>query len=375
MEMTPKLPRKSLSLTTRLRNRSSASPSPKTRLKNDINPPTSPIAIPNTNLLGVDATPPHRKFTFNFPYSPSNDVEFSPSSRLSQSSNNSPEVTWRWTQDDPAHTSKSTPNNTNIRELRKKRSLERKEELRRAEIEQRKAIKSKREDVLKKQCEQMELIISKKRSTSKQEEEKKEDFIENKNLSPQGSSVICFKDKENDLFDDSIFENILQVEQKDSKTLLVKESKQLDTVKDTTNDKLDTVTAADPDLNLLLDDSESEGLLLEASQQVESSIEPRESFKEIPIDKDKEKSSNYDFLQDSFDDCFVMVDDDILAAEAKKLKTSFQRYKSMPTDSPTCNQSTKTSQTRTNSVQSSSDSLKIKRYSSSSTIRPNSRFR
>ncbi|XP_055850706.1 uncharacterized protein LOC129915247 [Episyrphus balteatus] len=388
MEVTPKLPRKSLSLTSRLRNPSSASPSPKHHLRRSIDP-SSPISIPNDG--GVEGTPPHRKFTFNFPYSPSNDVDFSPRSMLSQSSNNSPDVTWKWTQDDQSTEttikSRSTPNSTNIKELRKKRSVERKEELRKAELEKRKAIKTKREDVIKKQCEQMELIISKKcAETTKSFVDK--DFVENKKRLSTDSSGFGSKGKEeDDLFDDSAFDGILErvdtdLVSKPSVSLDKKEgsprTKQIDDVH-VSPVASPTTAAKDKDLDLL-DDSESEGLLLEASQQVETSIETKtkkksctkeleRSFEEIPTVDKEEKASNYDFLQDSFDDCFALVDDDIFAAEPKKPRTSLQRYKSMPTESPTSKAPS------SNVVKASPDKSKIRRYQSSSTIRPNSKFR
>ncbi|XP_055905824.1 uncharacterized protein LOC129941260 [Eupeodes corollae] len=386
MEMTPKLPRKSLSLTSRLRNRSSASPSPRHRLRTSIDP-SSPIAIQNDD--SIEGTPPHRKFTFNFPYSPTNDTDFSPRSILSQSSNNSPDVTWQWTQEDrPAatssNTSKSTPNSANVKELRKKRSVERKEEIRRAELEKRKTNKNKRDDLLKKQCEQVELIISKKCASTLKSVEK--DFVENKQFPSEPSGFHDMKEKKEDLFDDSSFDGILEIEHTDlAKPSVVLEKKVITPRKKQTNSNAKVKKPASPiilppptnsDLDLLLDDSESEGLLLEASQQVEITFETKakksctkeleRSFEETPIDKDK--SSTYDFLQDSFDDCFALVDEDAFAAEPKKPRMSLQRYKSMPTESPTSNKAK-------NVLKPSPDTTKIRRYPSSTTLRPKSKFR
>lgn len=87
-----------------------------------------------------------------------------------------------------------------------------------------------------------------------------------------------------------------------------------------------------------LNDSDTDCFLLEASQQLESQVPPKQPVVTTPTShstthKEKRSSFYMKFLEDESEteDWFVALDEAMLeATQPKKLRTSLQRYKSMP---------------------------------------------
>ncbi|XP_034485801.1 uncharacterized protein LOC117790455 [Drosophila innubila] len=103
--------------------------------------------------------------------------------------------------------------------------------------------------------------------------------------------------------------------------------------------------AADPALADFLNDSDTDCFLLEASQQLESDLAPKQALKQASVSttptshhkshKEKRSSFYMKFLEDESEteDWFVALDEAMLeATQPKKPRTSLQRYKSMPSN-------------------------------------------
>ncbi|XP_018791241.1 PREDICTED: stress response protein NST1 isoform X1 [Bactrocera latifrons] len=369
---------------------------------------------------GIECTPPHKKFNLDdsVEYSPKCfDNSFSPGSLLSQTlSSNSPEVGWKWgrrSTDDPAET--ATPDSAYVADssftsagssskdvisrLGRFRSdsnaqrlayeMRKEEQRRKLEIQLRRAEKLRADELLKQRCAKLQEQLREAEKRRLQEREKKLEIQEQLQREAESKKLL----------------------EATAESESIAELAEINDIFANANDTLDD----------FFNDSDSDDLLLEATQQVESKIieqtqKPeikttitsttttsvandsvqthnkvlnREKTSTIPNREEKRSSLYMKFLEDDTpDDWLFSLDDEILqATQQTKPRTSLQRHNSMPTNSTNTSMTSTTGgagASKRNSTISSSalqtssrtasskvvSSPKIKRHSSSTALRP-----
>ncbi|XP_039947681.1 stress response protein NST1 [Bactrocera tryoni] len=382
--------------------------------------PKTPSITSLSSDRGIECTPPHKKFNLDdsVEYSPKCfDNSFSPGGLLSQTlSSNSPEVGWKWgrrSTDDPAET--ATPDSAYaadssftsagssskdvISRLGRFRSdsnaqrlayeMRKEEQRRKLEIQMRRAEKLRADELLKQRCAKLQEQLREAEKRRKQEMKKKLEIQE------QLQRV-----EENKKFLEATAE---------SETIA--ELAEINDIFANANDTLDD----------FFNDSDSDDLLLEATQQVESKIIEQTQKPEIkttvtsqtttlvannsvqthnkalnqentsttPNREEKRSSLYMKFLEDDTpDDWLFSLDDEILqATQQPKPRNSLQRHNSMPTNTTNPSMTSATggagaskriSTITSSALQTSSStasckavsSPKIKRHSSSTALRP-----
>ncbi|XP_012156677.1 uncharacterized protein LOC101451923 isoform X2 [Ceratitis capitata] len=368
--------------------------------KNLRTPKSSSITSLNSDG-GIECTPPHKKFNLDdsVEYSPKCfDVSFSPGCLLSQTlCSNSPEVGWKWNRrstdeqvqsatPDSAYAAESSftsagSSNTGVSgtfgrtrsdslNYRNTYEMRREEQRRKLEIQMRRAEKIRADELLKQRCARLQ------EQMRESEERRQRELQAQKKIQEQRQQVtqpelIAELAAVNDIFSKDNY---------------------------TTDD--------------FFNDSETDGLLLEASQQMESKIEElvqnpevRNNAAETTVvvskvptvtrnagsessvmlkpystaDRSEKRSSLYmKFLEDDLpNDWFLELDDVILkATQETKPRNIFQRHNSMPSNTVSVSSSaaasnpipTKTLANASSSTASSS--TKIKRHVSSQALRP-----
>ncbi|XP_064549767.1 uncharacterized protein LOC135436189 [Drosophila montana] len=158
--------------------------------------------------------------------------------------------------------------------------------------------------------------------------------------------------------------------------------------------------AADPALADFLNDSDTDCFLVEASQQLESKLAPKQTPRQAPAattptshhksHKEKQSSFYMKFLEDESEteDWFLALDEAMLeASNPKKPRLALQRYKSMPSKtaadasvsaSVSCSASTdkhciassSSSSSAANAGMTMSDTPRIKRHASTHALSP-----
>ncbi|XP_017475173.1 PREDICTED: uncharacterized protein LOC108365614 isoform X2 [Rhagoletis zephyria] len=419
MDGTPRL-KKRVSLTLARHHRRDASPHilhEKVRSKiisnvnnidenDEYNTPKSPSETSLSTDVGIECTPPHKKINLDesVDYSPKCfDTSYSPTCLLSQTlSSNSPEVGWKWgkrsvdeqletavTPDsayaaDSSLTSAGSSSTEVINSVGRIRSeshvqpfayeMRREEQRRRLEIQMRRAEKLRADELLKQRCARLEEQLHEAEKRRREGMEKKIDS----EIQSQSQNVEILES----------FPKLLQTEEA--------------VVEDIFTNKNDT-------LDDFLNDSNDDGIMLIASQQVESNIvditqkssievlksaensynstkkenssesETSRLSKETiaPERQDKRSSQYMKFLED--DDLFLSIDEVILqdTQQAKKPRNNFQRHNSMPINTsaigsakaaeikPTVSTSKSNEIMSTASTTNTVYSLKMKRHASS----------
>ncbi|XP_036226651.2 epidermal growth factor receptor substrate 15 homolog isoform X2 [Bactrocera oleae] len=376
--------------------------------------PKTPSIASLSSDGGIECTPPHKKFNLDdsVEYSPKCfDNSFSPGSLLSQTlSSNSPEVGWKWgrrSTDDPAETatpdsayaadSSFTSAGSSSREVisrigrfrsdsnaqRLAYEVRKEEQRRKLEIQMRRAEKLRADELLKQRCAKLQEQLREAEKRRKQEMEKKLEIREQ-----------LQREKEN--------RNFLKATAESESIVELAEIN-------------DIFTNANDTLDDFFNDSDSDDLLLEATQQVESKIveltqKPeiktttttttlvandsiqtnntalnRKNTSTIPNREEKRSSLYMKFLEDDTpDDWLFSLDDEIMqATQQPKSRISLQRHNSMPTNTSmtsatgSAGASKRISTITSSALQTSSSaasskavySPKIKRHSSSTTLR------
>lgn len=374
--------------------------------------PKTPSITSLSSDGGIECTPPHKKFNLDdsVEYSPKClDNSFSPGSLLSQTlSSNSPEVGWKWgrrTTDeqidtatpDSAYAADSSFNSAGsssrevISRIGRFRSdshakrfayeIRKEEQLRKLEIQMRRAKKLHADELLKQRCAKLQEQLREAEKRRKQEMEKKLEIQEQLQRQEEKRKIS---------------EGTAELE---STTELA----EINDIFATTNDTLDD----------FFNDSDSDDLLLEASQQLESKIveltqKPemkatrtavysnvsvqtnnkeinRENTLTVANREEKRSSLYMKFLEDDTpDDWLLSLDDEILqATQQSKTRNSLQRHHSMPTNTlmtsatGSAGASKRISTIASSALQTSSSrvintavsSQKIKRHSSSIVLR------
>ncbi|XP_053945668.1 uncharacterized protein LOC128855083 isoform X1 [Anastrepha ludens] len=317
---------------------------------------------------GIECTPPHKKINLDDSieeYSPKCfDASFSPSYLLSQTlSSGSPEVGWKWGRrsvDERRETSVATPDSAYaadssftsagssstevINAIERIRSeshnhrfayeIRKEEQRRKRELQIRRAEKLRADELLKQRCAKLEeeLREAEKRrrrdienKTQSQTQPQKPETISNYEVAPVHSETVVdlqaigdafanANDTLSDFFNDS-----------DSDGILLQATQQVESkIVELTQKSPAEVTASGMDTNgSSINTSDSELGSLNVSNEVPAS------------ERQEKRSSLYmKFLEDDLpDDCFFSLDEVILQAtqQGNKSRNNFQRYNSMPT--------------------------------------------
>ncbi|XP_011195094.1 uncharacterized protein LOC105220350 isoform X2 [Zeugodacus cucurbitae] len=381
--------------------------------------PKTPSITSLSSDAGIECTPPHKKFNLDdsVEYSPKCfDNSFSPGGLLSQTlSSNSPEVGWKWgrrsideqaetaTPDsayaaDSSFTSAGSNNKGVITRIGRLRSdcntqqlayeMRKEEQRRKLEIQMRRAEKLRADELLKQRCAKLQEQLREAERRRKQEMEKKLEIPETIH--------------------------------KEEKSKISQETTDLETLAELA--EINEFASANDTLDDFFNDSDSDDLLLEATQQLESKIVeltqkpeikttttagaacvslqtndkgstreilPKTIASTVPAQEEKRSSLYMKFLEDDTpDDWLLSLDDEILqATQQTKPRNSFQRHNSMPTTTTmtsatgsagaskriSTNASTALQTTTSTAISTAVASPKIiKRHSSSYVLRPSS---
>lgn len=404
----------------------------------------SPSVISICSDGGIECTPPHKKIIMNLDdsmdYSPKVfDSSFSPTCMLSQTlAIDSPEVGWKWNRNTAAgrgagggceeNTSTHTPDSayaadssfasagssstelkTKVRTRGERLAYDARREDQRKMLEQelRRVEKTRAEEKLKQRC-------------AKLQEQLKSAGTQKSNATSQ-NTMVTSNSSGNKRSSSSIS---MDVEMKSQTSMTSTTTTTASTVKmKRPNSKKET-------LNDFFNDSDSDCFLLAATQEIESILDVKTQPAFIDLTKNstrstnspansisspcdslthansapaatttpttssankkhetKEKRSSFymKFLEDDCpDDWFVSLDDAILqATQSKKPRTSFQRYKSMPTETATigapaanidCNTNIESTRlaniSEHNASPTSSNLSRMKRHSSTHSLSP-----
>lgn len=378
MDGTPRIRRHLLSIGSRKRcKRRSSSPQNLLRdgqfaepLNNPSDATTSMTSYRSPSIIsvsdcGIECTPPHKKFSMDdsFDYSPhALDGSFSPSGMLSQTlPTESPEVSWKWNRPhfgnndetsaatpdsayaaDSSFTSAGSNSTDTLRTVRagsditsRRQKLETLRQNKKYSLEQqkRKAEKLKIDETLKRRCAKIQEQLK----SDPGYKGLKENMVQRKLRSQKLSKEVSSESPKSSTPKSSTprtRQNSLQ----SSNLAIVEEFKIHESIND------------------FFDDSESDCLLVEATQKLESQIveltqkplgvcnEKNKTLTRLELPavvttpksshKEKHHSSLYSkFLEDdSADDWFVSLDDSALEAAQNKSRTGLQRYKSMPAE-------------------------------------------